>query len=263
MTAVHESQIPNPESRPLAGLRILVTRPAQQTEALSRLLAARGAEVVRLPMQAIEPARQAQQAAERMAQARDFDGWIFTSANAVKFAAALDAGVWPRLLAVGGATAAALTALGREAQVPADEFSSEGLLALPELQASPGRRWLVVTGADGPGQLAEALRARGATVEIAEVYRRVALPHTEDAVLGALRGTQAIVATSAEGLEHLVHLTPEARRPGLLRKQLAVPSRRVVEKALELGFHYPPLVPEQVSDPAFVRCLEQWHAGRT
>lgn len=246
----------------LAGLRVLVTRPAHQAEGLCRLLAARGAQVVRLPVQAIEPARQSAQVARQLAAARDYDGWIFTSANAARFAAQLDAGVWPRLWAVGSATAGALASLGRAAQAPENAFSSEGLLQLPELEGA-GRRWLVVTGADGPGLLAAGLRERGATVEVAEVYRRVPLPHLPEAVVTALRGTSAIVSTSAEGLEQLLRLTPEANRPRLLRTQLAVPSQRVVEKALELGFQRPPLVPDQVSDPAFVRCLEQWHASQT
>ena len=246
----------------LQGLRVLITRPAHQAEGLARLLAARGADVVRLPMQAIEPTRQPQQAARLMAAAREAYAWIFTSANAVRFAAQLDSGVWPqRLLAIGTATATALAGLGRGVPQAPDTFSGEGLLELPDLQQLAGQRLLVVTGAGGLGALAAALQARGAEVEVAEVYRRVPLPHAEDAVLGALRGTQAIVATSGEGLEQLVRLTPAASQPTLFKKQLAVPSQRVVEKALELGFQRPPLVPEQVSDTAFVHCLQQWHSA--
>jgi uroporphyrinogen-III synthase len=71
---------------PLAGLRVLVTRPADQAETLSRLLEARGAQVRRLPLLAIEPARGAPALLKLFEQARSFDGWIFTSRNAVDFA---------------------------------------------------------------------------------------------------------------------------------------------------------------------------------
>ncbi len=54
---------------------------------------------------------------------------------------------------------------------------------------------------------------------------------------------------------------PSARRPALLDLQLVVPSRRVVEQAARLGFKRSPLVPEQVSDTAYLKCLEQWYAG--
>jgi uroporphyrinogen-III synthase len=254
--------MPEPAST-LGGLRVLVTRPVHQADQLCGLLAARGAEVVRLPLQSIEPARQPALALKPLQASRDFDAWIFTSANAVRFAAQLDSGVWPaRLIGVGAATASALQAAGRDAAAPTAAFSSEGLLAAPFLQDVSGWRVLIVRGSDGLNTLAEELARRGATVDIAEVYRRVPLPHTPETVQSALRGTHAIVVTSAEALAHLVMLTPETTRGSLMRKQLVVPSQRVVEKARALGFAEP-LVAEQVADAAFVRSLESWRAAQS
>lgn len=244
----------------LARLRVLVTRPAAQAEPLCQLLAARGAEVVRLPLQAIEPARQPHLAQKLLQQERDAQAWIFTSVNAVRFARQLDAGVWPRCLAVGAATAAALTQLGA-VTVTAAGSSSEALLALPELQDIAGRRYLIVSGEDGLDLLRSGLRARGALADKAAVYRRVDLPHAPAAVAQALRGVQAIVITSGEALERLLQLAPAAGRARLLRTQLVVPSQRVVELAQRLGFLLPPLRPESVADAAYVRCLEDWRAA--
>lgn len=248
------------QAPPLAGLRVLVTRPADQAEALSQLLEARGAEVRRLPLLAIEPARGAPALLKLFDQARDFNGWIFTSRNAVDFTRQLAPDAWPsRLYAVGSATASALDALGLHAEIPPGSFSGEGLLQHAELQQVQGRRYLLVTGAGGLGSIAEGLSARGANVEIAEVYRRVPLPHAPEAVAAAVAEVQAIVCTSGEGLDQLWRLTPEPARARLLRCQLALPSARVVEKALDYGFQ-PPLVPDQVSDAAYARCLELWWA---
>lgn len=245
----------------LHGLRVVVTRPAAQAELLCRLLAARGAEVRRLPLQAIEPARAPALAARQLAEQREASAWIFTSTNAVRFAAMLDAGVWPPCIAVGAATAAALQALGQSAASPQSAYSSEGLLALPELQDVAGHQYLIVTGEDGIDHLREGLRARGAQVHKALVYRRVALPHPPEAVTQALRRAQAAIVTSAEALQRLYALSAGADHAALLKLQLVVPSRRVVEQAQELGFVRAPLLPDPIADAAYVQCLERWWAA--
>lgn len=246
------------DAAPLAGLRVLVTRPAEQAEHLCQLLEARGAAVQRLPLLAIEAARSSPTLGQLFQSHRDADGWIFTSRNAVRCARRLDGERWPAsLYAVGAATAAALAELGLAAAMPAGAWSGEGLMELPALQQVRGQRFLIVTGAGGLGVIAQRLGERGAEAALAEVYRRVPVAHPPPLVEDALRDAGAIVVTSGEALAQLLHLTPEASRPALRRKRLAVPSARVVEQALELGFE-PPLLPEQVSDAAFVRCLEHW-----
>ncbi|AXQ31237.1 uroporphyrinogen-III synthase [Solimonas sp. K1W22B-7] len=243
---------------PLAGLGVMVTRPAEQAEALCRLLLTEGAVVRRLPLLAIEPARAAPGLLQQFAEARDADAWIFTSRNAVRCARRLDTGRWPaRLYAVGAATAAALEELDLIATIPPGQFSGEGLLAHPSLQQPAGQRFLLVTGTDGLGTIAEGLRGRGARVTVAEVYRRQPVAHAPAQVEQALQDSRAILLTSGEALQLLLQLTPEPQRGLLRRRKLVVPSARVVEQALELGFELP-LVPEQVSDAAYLRCLERW-----
>ena len=94
-------------ARPLQGLRVIVTRPAHQAENLCRLLEQQGAGAARLPLFAIEPAGEPAAQSEVLEGARGCDGWIFTSANAVRFAAERCSGAWPALYAVGRATASA------------------------------------------------------------------------------------------------------------------------------------------------------------
>ena len=237
-------------SAALAGVRVLVTRPAHQAENLCRLIEAEGGTVLRLPLLAIEPGTQGAEARKRLAAGHDL--WIFTSANAVRHAQPLVAGAWPaRLAAIGPATAAAMAAAGQaDAATPLAGASSEALLALPELQGLQGVRVLLVTGEGGREVLERELAARGASVERAEVYRRVPLPYPPDAVAAALRKSDVIVITSGESLEQLVRMTPEGARAALLKKPLVVPGARVVEKARELGFTQPPRLAEPMSDAA-------------
>lgn len=246
-----------PRRASLEGLRILVTRPAHQADQLCRLIEARGATAVRLPLLSIMPVPHGATVMRQMEAAGTFDGWIFTSANAVRHARDLWKREWPApLAAVGPATAAALETGSQIAVAPVAAYSSEALLELPQFQAVAGKKFLIVTGEEGLAVLAPALRARGAAVEMAEVYRRVPLPYDEDRVLAALRGTSVIVITSGGALEHLLRLTPEASQPGLLKRQLVVPSARMVEKARELGFRTA-LVPERMSDAAIIELIEK------
>lgn len=244
---------------PLAGLRVLVTRPTLQADPLCKLIEKAGGEAIRLPLLSIEPIAPTQ-AARQFELARAFDWWIFTSANAVLQARAIDAGQWPQgLAAVGPATAAALeSASGAQVLAPLQGASSEALLARPELAALSGKRVLIVTGADGLETLSTELARRGATVVTAAVYHRVPLPHTPEVIESSLKRAKAIVVTSGQALEHLWNLTPETLRGALLKKQLVAPSERVVEMAGKLEFAARALAPEQMSDASIVHCLESW-----
>lgn len=246
-----------PATGSLHGRRILVTRPAAQAERLCQMLQARGAEVRRLPLQGIEAVRQPASVARQLREAHQAQAWIFTSVNAVQFAAQLDEGPWPATIAVGAATAVALEARGHQPLLPAQDYSSEGVLALPQLQAVQGQRLLIVTGENGRELMASRLRERGAEASVAAVYRRVFLPHTPQSVTAALHRCEAIVITNGEALQRLLELCEDAQRAGLLRSRLVVPSQRVVEQARQLGFQGPLLVPETISDAAYLHCLER------
>lgn len=244
------------EKTHLSGLSVLVTRPAHQAENLCRLIEAQGGKAQRLPLLSIEPVPPSARVQRVLQDGHAADWWIFTSANAVRYARELDRGVWPaQLAAIGAATAAALEAGGLSASAPVAAFSSEGLLALPEFSEVHGKKILMVTGEAGLEVLAPELRARGAQVQLAEVYRRVPLPYDEGRVLAALRGVDVIVITSMSALDHLLALTPPASQATLLHKRLVVPSVRVVEHASQLGFRALTAV-EHMSDAGILLVLE-------
>lgn len=237
-------------SAALAGLRVLIGRPAAQAEPLCRLIEQAGGVAVKLPLIAIERIANPGEAQRRLAGGHEL--WIFTSANAVRHALPLLPAEWPhRVAALGAATADALAAAGAAgAIVPLSGSSSEALLAHPELAVLQGRRVLIVTGQGGRDVLERELAARGAEVQRAETYRRVRLPYAPEAVAAALRRSDVMIATSGEMLEHLAQLAPGPVQSRLRRLPLVVPSQRVIETARGFGWDGAHRVVDPVSDPA-------------
>ena len=170
--------MPDP-SRPLAGIRVLVTRPAHQAEPFCRRLEDAGAHVTRFPVIEIQPLDDPGASPAITGLLADASLAIFISRNAVEHGIKplLAADRWPPQItvgAVGRSTGKALADLGHPPDlVPATGFNSEALLALPQLQRLQGSRVVIFRGEGGRETLAQALRARGATVSYAEVYRRV------------------------------------------------------------------------------------------
>jgi len=177
------------DAQPLFGKRVLVTRPAHQTDDLARLLREEGAEPVLAPaIRIIEPADP-----ERLAVAvREMGyGWVvFTSANGVKhfFAEVERQGRDARVLgdakvcAIGPATAAALLQHGIRADVVPTEFKGEdaaaAVIAAGDLT---GVRVLLPRAEVAREALPDLLRAAGALVDVVAAYRTVG-PSEDDAI---------------------------------------------------------------------------------
>lgn len=226
----------------LNGLRVWVTRPAHQAGGLAAAIEAAGGEALSEPLLTIEPPADRDAARRELAAAGEADIVVFTSANAVAGAWALQPDWTPRgrLAAIGAATAEALRERAGAAVLTPDDYTSEGLLALADLRDVAGRRLAIVGGEGGRRYLDEVLAERGARMVRAAVYRRgrVAIPPPRLRTL--LQSADAIVITSGEALEHLTSITPAELRPRLHGRQLVVPSARVLQQALDLGFTQPP-----------------------
>jgi uroporphyrinogen-III synthase len=242
----------------LGGRGVLVTRPAAQADGLCRLIEAANGRPIRVPSIEIAPAADPREAAALLAQS--WDMLYFVSPNAVEQALALvPDGSWPgvaKVAAVGRATAQALTEAGRAPDlVPEQRFDSEALLAMPELADMRGRRVLIVRGEGGRTLFADTLRARGAEVLFAEVYRRLRPAFDPSPLLSRWTDAVAMVtATSDEVLLNLMEmLGPEGRAP-LLSAPLVVVAERTAEKARGLGF-VQVAVAERAEDAAIVRAL--------
>lgn len=223
----------------LGGRGVLVTRAAHQSAGLCRLIDAHGGRAVAFPAVEIAPPADSGTATGLLRQAWDIA--IFISPNAVTFAGRLlgaERLSVARLGAVGQATAEALALAGYPVDlVPEGRYDSEGLLALPALQRMEGRSVLIVRGEGGRPLLGDSLRARGAKVGYAEVYRRIR-PEADSASLIGRWSTQIdlVTVTSGELLDNLVGMLGEAGWPLLRRTPLLVISERMREAAERRGF---------------------------
>ncbi|KAA6185272.1 uroporphyrinogen-III synthase [Thiohalocapsa marina] len=249
----------------LNGRGVLITRPAAQADALSRLVAELDGEPILFPTVEILPTLEAEAARAQLRQ--PWDLMVFVSRNAVEHALALLGGAEPlahtRLAAVGKATAAAIRAAGLPSPlVPASGFDSEALLQLPELTAVAGRRVLIVRGDGGRPLLRDTLRQRGAEAAFAEVYRRVPPQVDVGALLPQWESALGYVtATSDEVLANLMGLLPPAAYPWMFGLPLAVLSERNAQTALAMGFRTV-AVASEASDAGLCDALCRLHLAR-
>ncbi|MGQ0509715.1 MAG: uroporphyrinogen-III synthase [Betaproteobacteria bacterium] len=226
---------------PLAGRRILVTRPQGQSAALAKLIGEAGAEAILLPAIEIADPVDAGPACALLGRLESFDFAIFISANAAERGLALLGRPWPgavRAAAVGAGTRRLLNEHGvHDVLAPEGRSDSEALLALPAFAEVRGRRVAIIRGEGGREVLRDALRARGAEVEYAECYRRV----RPTAVPGSLltewaRGeVHAVTVNSTEALSNLLAMAGEAGASLVRLAPLFAPHPRVVDEARRLG----------------------------
>jgi uroporphyrinogen-III synthase len=227
----------------LDGLGVLVTRPTGQAEGLCRLIEDAGGEAVRLPLLEIVPAEPDGEGARRLRSLHHVDWLIFVSANAVRYAFALmgahhEGEQWPRIGAIGRATAEELAKQGVAVDLmPKEQFNSETLLAAPEFADVKGLHFLIVRGEGGRETLAETLRACGAQVDYAEVYRRTLPPIDVAGVIRRWRdgGIRVITITSGDALANLARLVEEEAMELLTRTPVVVISERLAQQARDLG----------------------------
>ena len=247
----------------LAGIGVLVTRPARQAAGIAARIAALGGTPIIFPAIAILPPEDSA-ALERVHAALDeYDFAVFVSANAVEYGVP-DAGRWPAGLiafAPGSGTALALTDAGiANVRVPVSSFDSEGLLALPELETPRGKRVIIFRGDGGRGHLGDTLQTRGAHVDYIACYRR-APPQASAAGLAdafAQGRIHAVTVTSSEGLDNLWGIVDQPTRAAWRGCPTFAPHPRIAEHARELGL---PAVETAGGDDGLIAGLLEWFAA--
>lgn len=247
---------------PLAGLGVLVTRPARQAGGFAMKVAALGGAPVVFPAIVILPPADPSPLARAHAALSAFDFAIFVSANAVEYGAP-DPRRWPgRLVAFapGPGTAEALAAVGiADVRIPATTYDSEGLLAMDELAEVRGKRILIFRGDGGREHLGETLSARGARVDHVGCYRRARPEGGAAGLAEAFREgrIQAVTITSSEGLDNLWALADDATRAVWRACPTFVPHPRIAARAREIGLA---VVETGAGDAGLVAGLLEWAA---
>ncbi|MCL5886869.1 MAG: uroporphyrinogen-III synthase [Actinobacteria bacterium] len=168
--------------KPLTGLTIVVTRARHQAAELVTALESAGASVLEFPViKTVDPPDWAA-ADTAIGSLAVYDWVVFTSANAVRcFLARMQAlGREPqslrsaRIATVGTSTAALLAQHDLTADLVPDDFVAEGLIdAFERAGVGEGCRILLPRALRAREVLPETLRAMGASVDVAPVYRTV------------------------------------------------------------------------------------------
>jgi uroporphyrinogen III methyltransferase / synthase len=203
------------ESRPLGGRTVAVTRARAQASGLAGRLRDLGAAVVEAPAIRIQ---EIDGPAPDLAR---YDLVCLTSPNGVRllfdrlYRAGRDARALgdSRVAAIGPGTAAALREHGVIADVVPERFVAEGLVEA--LAGVPVSRALIARAAQARDVLPDALRGRGAEVDVLELYETVAEPmsdHQRRAVAGADYVTFTSSSTVRFLFESLGGAVPESAR---------------------------------------------------
>jgi uroporphyrinogen-III synthase len=221
----------------LAEWHVISLRPLGLHAGVRRAASKQGARTFALSTLAIEPLA----AGMALRQALACPIVIVTSPVAVRLAgaqAALKQRPDQRWFAVGPGTAAALNRQGiRDVVIPEQGADSDALLALPALAMRVAQEVGLVTAPGGRGSLAKELTKRGATVRLAEVYRRVPLtpaPHRLRA-LAALPEQTALLVSSGEALASLWRSLSKPERARLAARPCVASSERLAAQARALG----------------------------
>jgi uroporphyrinogen III methyltransferase/synthase len=184
------------EHRPLTAVTVAVTRAREQSSALAERLAELGACVVQAP------AIRVVELPGPLPDLAAYDLICLTSPNGARLlfgrlrAAGLDARALAgaRVAAIGPGTAGALAEHGVTADVVPERFTAEGLVAA--LDGIPVERALIARAREARPVLPDALRERGAHVDVLALYETVAEP-LDEAVSKAAFGADYITFTSS------------------------------------------------------------------
>ncbi|WP_433768379.1 uroporphyrinogen-III synthase [Pseudomonas putida] len=228
----------------MTGWRLLLTRPADESAALSTVLAEQGIFSSSLPLLDIVPIPASDKMREVVQGLDRYCAVIVVSKSAARIGVELLNRFYPQTppvkwFSVGAATAQILEDRGLDVSFPKDADDSEALLELANLRsaiARPDPRVLIMRGEGGRELLAERLREQGASVDYLELYRRELPQYPAAALPERIRAERlnALVVSSGQGFEHLHQLAGDAW-PQLARLPLFVPSPRVAELARAAG----------------------------
>jgi uroporphyrinogen III methyltransferase / synthase len=204
------------ERRPLHGRRVVVTRARAQASGLAATLRALGAGVVELPAIRIESRIEDDEVRRSAGLIEDYALICLTSPNGAHFLfeALAAAGKDARALAaatvaaIGPGTARALAEHGIAADVVPERFVAEALVeALAGVEVA-NRRVLVARAAEARDVLPEALRERGAEVDVVALYETVREEPAAEAVEAA-QSAEYVTFTSSSTVHNLTEALGE------------------------------------------------------
>jgi uroporphyrinogen-III synthase len=208
--------------------RVVVTRTAAQAPELCRKLADVGFTPIAFPAIQLDPLPSASLDAA-IGQMDTFNWLLFTSGNAVDaFFQRLDASIpnlaWPKIAAIGSATAKKLSIQAIQPDFIPTEFVGEALVnGLGNLD---GQRVLLPRAKRGRPEIVKLLQEKGAIVMEVALYDTVTAVPTPDALRQLTQGFEAITFTSPSSVRNFLKIIDS--RPDRFQK----PVRSWLETAI-------------------------------
>lgn len=250
---------------PLAGKGILITRPQPQAISLCEMVKKNGGETYLFPTLVISPVNDNEFLNKQIKLLEQYDLAIFISVNAAIYSLPFikkNYLQWPEnvnIAAIGDATKHYLEQQGLKVTYRPSNFSSEGLLRLPELQTLVGKRIIIFKGKDGRELLANSLEERGAEVMAVNCYQRECPRHPEAMIKGIVqnRNIHLNTVTSVESLVNFFNMLDDKGREWLKKLPIVVMSERIAEQARSFGLQTIIVAP-QSSDEGLMQAMLEW-----
>ncbi len=251
----------------LQNAKIIITKPEDQAKLLAEKIQQIGGMPIIFPTIKIIDIFDQDTLKNKLQKINSYDIIIFISPTAVqKTLPLLKLSGTPfskhiSVMAVGSGTATLLNQFNIQDVIhPQENFGSEGLLALPQLQQIKNKKILIIKGEDGRELLSETLINRGAITEELTTYKRVMpiIDATKLLVSWQTSSIALIICTSESSLQNLINLLGTAAQPWLFQQLLLVSSPRLAQIASSLGFIKPPLLAKNASDEALLSTLKFW-----
>jgi uroporphyrinogen III methyltransferase/synthase len=261
------------DRKPLFGVRVLVTRAAEQAESLAQALRERGAAAIELPMIRIEPPRDAAPLTAAVQALRSYHWLVFTSQNGVRafFAELARQGFDSRQLhglriaAIGPSTAEALEPYGVRADLVPSSFRGEALaesMLREQGDTMQGVRVLLPRAAVARDVLPETLRAAGASVDVVEAYRTEGATPEAAAYLRQLierKELDVIAFTASSTVQHTLAAIGEDAAQRLQGLTFASIGPITTDTATAHGLHVA-LTADEYTIPGLVAALEHHYS---
>jgi uroporphyrinogen-III synthase len=217
-------------SAPLAGRRIVVTRPREQSSEWRARLEGQGAEVVELPLIQVTKHYDKSILLEIFAEFGQYEWLVFTSANGARFFFEeftkgfedIRALGLVRIACVGEATADVVRGYHLRVDLQPKKANAEELgQAMLERESIDSAKILVVTGNLNRDTLVEKLHDARAIVDRLPIYKTEETDLAQDPVAAAFRekGADAILFASPSAAQSFfdqaaaLKLSPKAKRP--------------------------------------------------
>ena len=249
----------------LYGKTIVVTRPLAQAQEICETLELHQANVVHFPVMQIIAADDLSVATQFFKNIQKYRIIIFTSSNAVQYAAELakDLNITFHsaiLAAIGPATKSELEDLGYQVKIyPVTKYTSEALLQHHDLQNLVDQDILIIKGQGGREILLQELRARGAKVGQAIVYQRT-LPENRNPIdlTSLTQQDTAILIYSAEAAQNLWSMCSKSEQAWISNVTFIMGSERIAETTISVEVAKKTIIAENPSDDAMFNAVINW-----